>query len=72
MLKAMIAANTATAILIDSCLSGVLGRGDREFPDITQFLTKTLTFELGSNYSRTKKQEAIKSMISAIYNALIA
>lgn len=54
MLMTMKTAITASASLIKTCLSGGLGRGDRTFEDITQFLTKSLTFELGSNYSASK------------------
>jgi len=47
MLKAITAAIMVRQILIKTFLSGDLGRGDCTFGDITQFLTKSLIFELG-------------------------
>lgn len=47
MLNAITAAITARTSLINTCFSGDLGRGDRTFGDMTQFLRKSLSFELG-------------------------
>ena len=49
MFKAIAAAITARASLINTCGFGSLGRGDRALRDLTQFSTKSLTIYACSN-----------------------